>query len=269
MSEITILKPASDDVRWYALTVRHQHERQTEKALRSKGLETLVPLYRSRRQWSDRVQELELPLFAGYVMSRFALSERIGVLSTPGVASIVGFGGKPAPLEDAEIAAIERLLASKLALAPWPYLKPGDRVRVEHGPQVEAEAALYTREERRLFEVRPGITDLASIVFSDEGEILAGSADPDLKYGRVIRPLKSRLGLLYVERRSFAADFKILGLTLVAAISREKALAGIERLLAGWNADPLLLRMARRREPLLAWPPPGSAAVSGGELSGC
>jgi len=172
---------------------------------------------------------------------------------------------------DARITRVGRLLRrAKLDELPqlWNVLR-GDMSLVGPRPQVETEAARYTCEERRLFEVRPGITDLASIVFSDEGEILAGSADPDLRYGCVIRPWKSRLALLYLERRSFAADFQVLGLTLVALLSREKALAGIERMLAGWNADPLLLRMARRREPLLAWPPPGSAAVSGGELSGC
>ena len=56
----------------------------------------------------------------------------------------------------------------------------GDMSLVGPRPQVEPDAALYTAEERRLFDVRPGITDLASIVFADEGEILAGSADPDL-----------------------------------------------------------------------------------------
>ncbi len=151
MSEIAILQPVPQHIRWYALTVRHQHERQAEKALRSKGLETLVPLYRSRRQWSDRIQELELPLFPGYVLCRFALGERIGILSTPGVASLVGFGGKPAPLEDGEIAGIEQLLASRLALAPWPYLKMGDRVRVEHGPMRGLEGTLLrTKEGLRL-----------------------------------------------------------------------------------------------------------------------
>ena len=152
MSEIAILKPAPEvPPRWYALTVRHQHERQTEKALRSKGLETLVPLYRSRRQWSDRVQELELPLFAGYVLCRFPARERIGVLSTPGVVSIVGFGGKPAPLQDEEIAGIEQLLASKLALAPWPYLKAGDRVCVAQGAMRGLEGTLLrTKDGLRL-----------------------------------------------------------------------------------------------------------------------
>jgi transcription antitermination factor NusG len=128
--------------KWYALTVQHQHERQTEKALQSKGLETLVPLYRSRRQWSDRVKEVELPLFAGYVLCRFAIAGRREVLDTPGVATIVGFGGTMASLEDSEIAGIQRMLASKLPLAPWPYLKAGDRVRVEHGAMRGVEGTL-------------------------------------------------------------------------------------------------------------------------------
>ena len=105
--------------------MRYQHERQTEQALQSKGLETLVPLYRSRRQWSDRVKDVERPLFAGYVLCRFALSERIPVLDTPGVAKIVGFGAAVVAMDDSEIVGIQRLLASKLPLAPWPYLSPG------------------------------------------------------------------------------------------------------------------------------------------------
>ena len=137
--------------RWYALTVRYQHEQRTQRSLQQKGLETLVPSYRSRRQWSDRMKEVELPLFAGYVLCRFALVERTRILTTPGVATIVGFGGAAAPLEDAEIAGIQRLLASKLRLAPWPYLKPGDRVRVEQGPMRGLEGTLLrTKDSLRL-----------------------------------------------------------------------------------------------------------------------
>jgi transcription antitermination factor NusG len=141
----------SSEHKWYALTVPYQHERQTEKALQSKGLDTLVPLYRSRRQWSDRVKDVELPLFAGYVLCQFDLTDRIQVLDTPGVAKIVGFGGGPATLEDSEIAAIQRLLASKLPLVPWPYLNPGDRVRVDKGPMRGLEGTLLrTKDGLRL-----------------------------------------------------------------------------------------------------------------------
>lgn len=112
-----------------------------------------------------------------------------------------------------------------------------------------------------MLSVRPGITDLASIVFADEGEILAGSADPDLLYNQIIRPWKSRLALEYVRARSLGADVRIVALTLLGAFSRERALEGVENMLAAWNADPLLGRVARRREPLLAWPPPGAGQV--------
>ena len=119
---------------WYALSVKHQHERRAEIALGSKGFEALAPTYRARRQWSDRSKNLDLPLFSGYVFCRFDFAERIAVLDIPSVARIVGFGNGPAPVADAEIAAIKRVVASGLPLRPWPHLKPGDRVRIEHGP---------------------------------------------------------------------------------------------------------------------------------------
>jgi transcription antitermination factor NusG len=134
--------------RWYALTVRHQHERQTEHALQSRGWETLVPLYRSRSQWSDRFKEIDVPLFAGYIFCQFPLDQRIHVMDTPGVAKIVGFGGAPVPLEDREIADIRLLVASAIPLRPWPYLQPGDRVRVERGPLRGVEGTLLRTKDR-------------------------------------------------------------------------------------------------------------------------
>ena len=116
--------------RWYALAVRHRHERQTAAALQYKNLETLVPVYRTRRRWSDRMKELELPLFSGYVFCRFFYQERVQVLDTPGVARIVGFGESPMPVGDREIADIRAVMESKRRVCPWPYLKPGDRVRL-------------------------------------------------------------------------------------------------------------------------------------------
>lgn len=98
------------------------------------GWETLVPLYRSRRQWSDRVKEIELPLFSGYVLCRFPLTERLRVIDTPGVSGIVEFGGCPAPLAESEMEEIRAVLRARLPLSPWPYLKAGDRVRLERGP---------------------------------------------------------------------------------------------------------------------------------------
>jgi transcription antitermination factor NusG len=123
-----------DSARWFALTVKHQHERRVEGVLCANGVETFLPVFRCRRQWSDRIKQQEAPLFPGYVFGRFALPERVSVLNTPGVARIVGFAGVPVPLEDHEVGNLRAAMASNQALGPWPYLRAGDRVRIERGP---------------------------------------------------------------------------------------------------------------------------------------
>jgi lipopolysaccharide/colanic/teichoic acid biosynthesis glycosyltransferase len=129
-------------------------------------------------------------------------------------------------------------------------------------PNVLRETAIYTPEEKRLLSVRPGITDLASIVFSDEAEILRGADDPDLRYNQIIRPWKSQLGLLYVDRGgSVLLDVRIILLTIRSAFDRAGALARGARLAERLGADPVLVEVARRREPLRAAPPPGATQV--------
>jgi lipopolysaccharide/colanic/teichoic acid biosynthesis glycosyltransferase len=118
----------------------------------------------------------------------------------------------------------------------------------------------YTAPEMRLLSVRPGITDLSSILFADEADILDGAADPDALYDAVIRPWKSRLGLLYVERRDFLVDLRIVWLTALATVSRPAALAGIDSILVGWEASDELRQICRRRAPLPRAEPPGYAA---------
>jgi lipopolysaccharide/colanic/teichoic acid biosynthesis glycosyltransferase len=117
----------------------------------------------------------------------------------------------------------------------------------------------YTAAEWQLLDVRPGITDLASIVFSDEGAILNGAPDPDALYDQVIRPWKSRLGLLYVRHRSVVVDMRLIGLTAIAMIDKRRALAGIDRILARWGAAPSLRAVCRRIAPL----PPGAPPEPG------
>jgi transcription antitermination factor NusG len=80
------------------------------------------------------VKTITLPVFSNYVFCRFAPATRAGVLKTPGVRSLVGFGGCPAPVPDAEIEAIRKAVGSGLPVEPWPFVRAGDRVRVLDGP---------------------------------------------------------------------------------------------------------------------------------------
>jgi lipopolysaccharide/colanic/teichoic acid biosynthesis glycosyltransferase len=139
----------------------------------------------------------------------------------------------------------------------WNVLK-GDMSLVGPRPQVLSDAALYTSVEKQMLSVPPGITDPASIVFSDEGKILEGSSDPDLLYNQIIRPWKSRLALAYIDHRSFWMDIWLIILTVVSIISKPTALCVLATLLNRWRLDPLVIRMAVRQEPLMAYPLPGA-----------
>jgi len=137
----------------------------------------------------------------------------------------------------------------------------GDMSLVGPRPNVRCETDLYTEEEKHLLDIKPGITDFASIVFADEGKILSGSVDPDLDYGQLIRPWKSRLGLLYLERRSLLLDFNLIALTVLEFFSRRSALNAVVRILGSLGASAELIEVSTRTRPLTPVPPPGSDTV--------
>jgi len=123
-------KPINDNS-WFALQVRSRWEAATADLLRGKGLETLLPTYVTKRKWSDRVKVVESPLFPGYVFCRFDIHNRLPVLITPGVISVVGSGKTPVPVDDAEILSIQAAIGSGVHLEPWPYVEIGERVRIK------------------------------------------------------------------------------------------------------------------------------------------
>lgn len=137
----------------------------------------------------------------------------------------------------------------------------GDMSLVGPRPNVERETRLYTAAEKLLLSVRPGITDYASIVFADEGEILAGHPDPDLGYNQLIRPWKSRLGLFYIDHSGIILDLRLVGLTALAILSRERALGAVAADLQARGAPAELVEIARRRSRLVPHPPPGATEV--------
>lgn len=148
----------------------------------------------------------------------------------------------------------------------WNVLK-GDMSLVGPRPNVKRETDLYTAEEKRLLSVRPGITDMASVVFADEGEILKDSKDPDLAYNQIIRPWKSRLGLIYIDNRSFWVDFKLIWITAMAIFVRFEALDEIGDMLDDFRdkgakgIDEELIAIARRDKEPFAAPPPGATQI--------
>ena len=137
----------------------------------------------------------------------------------------------------------------------------GDMSLVGPRPNVKSETDLYTDVEKELLLVRPGITDFSSIVFSDEGEILEGKDNPDLAYNQLIRPWKSRLGLAYIKNQSFLLDLQLIFYTIVAIISKPKALIWVAKKLNNLDVDVDTVRVSKREVNLFPFPPPGSDEI--------
>lgn len=202
------------------------------------------PLYKAPRMGRDG-----RPFRMVKIRSMVSDADRTGVDSTSS--------------RDARITRVGRIIrAYKLdELSQLWNVLTGEMSLVGPRPNVERETRLYTDVEKRLLSVRPGITDIASIVFADEGEILDGCDDPDIAYNQLIRPWKSRLGLFYIDHASFGLDLRIIGLTALAMVSRRRALARVEQLLSRMGAPADIRRIALRVDRLEPTAPPGSHEV--------
>jgi transcription antitermination factor NusG len=134
-------------LRWYALHVCSRHEKRVAEYLESQTIEFFLPTYKTVHRWKNGCRmELDLALFPGYLFVRIPLREQLRVLHHSGVASIVGFSGKPHALEDSEIESLRSGL-QRCPAEPYPFLTAGDQVRVRSGP-FEGMVGLLLRKKK-------------------------------------------------------------------------------------------------------------------------
>ena len=139
------------DFEWFALRVRARAELTISETLKGRGYTTLCPTYPDRRKYSDRIRTVEAALFPGYLFCQFSRTDRLPILSSPGVESIVGFGQQPHPVDPLEIQALKAVVESGILARPHPFLKIGQKVRVESGPLSNLEGILVaTKSDYRL-----------------------------------------------------------------------------------------------------------------------
>lgn len=132
---------------WFAVRVRPKSETRASSELSARGFEAFLPTQHVRRRWSDRVKTMDVPVFPGYLFCRFQPEERVNVLDVPAVIQILGIGATPIPVIDAEIEALQTMVATQLMLRPWPYLHSGERVRIGHGPLAGVDGIVTKAED--------------------------------------------------------------------------------------------------------------------------
>jgi len=123
---------------WYACRTRARAEKQVNRMLRLRGVESYLPLLEQVRQWTDRRKRVGFPLFPGYLFARFNVGTTHEVLRTPGVVDIIRHDGSPAPVRDEELDSIRILVAGVNAGGsppePVEFLHEGQEVIVTEGP---------------------------------------------------------------------------------------------------------------------------------------
>jgi Sugar transferases involved in lipopolysaccharide synthesis len=90
----------------------------------------------------------------------------------------------------------------------------GDMSLVGPRPEVRKYVDLYNKEQMQVFNVRPGITDIASIKFRNENDLLSQSPNPEEYYIKEIMPQKLSLNLEYIKTRTFLGDIKLIFKTI-------------------------------------------------------
>jgi lipopolysaccharide/colanic/teichoic acid biosynthesis glycosyltransferase len=95
----------------------------------------------------------------------------------------------------------------------------GDMSLVGPRPEVRKYVELYTAEQRKVLNVKPGITDYASIEYVNENELLGNADDPDRVYVEQVMPKKLELNMRYIQDRSLCQYFKIIFLTIKSIVS--------------------------------------------------
>jgi len=198
------------------------------------------PIYKA-----TRIGKNSVPFTMYKFRSMVVNAEKSGVDSTSASDSRITFVGKW----------VRRFKIDELPQL-WNVLT-GSMSLVGPRPNVQREVQLYSQEEMHLLDVSPGITDFASIVFADEGQILDGSDDPDISYNQLIRPGKNYLGLHYVKERTLIIDIRIVLLTILAIVSRARALDATSALIKKTSGSQELVLLALRKSELQPTPPPG------------
>jgi transcription termination/antitermination protein NusG len=121
--------------RWHAIRTRSRAEKVVREQVVLRGMESFLPLMARVSQWKDRRKWIEWPLFPGYCFARFTGNQHLLILQSPGVVEIIGSAlGRPEPIPDSEITALQQLLSSRQPYDAHPHLEEGMVVEVIRGP---------------------------------------------------------------------------------------------------------------------------------------
>lgn len=116
---------------WYVLYTSAKAEKKVQERLRQMGIETFLPLHKVKRQWSDRVKTVEVPLFSSYIFVNCNEHQVLQLTQVYGISRVVYYLNRPAIVKDQEIEAIKKFL---VVAQNKKIINCGDQVEIIKGP---------------------------------------------------------------------------------------------------------------------------------------
>ena len=174
---------------WYAVWTRSRQEKVAAATLNTLGIEHYLPLKSELRQWSDRKQMVEVPLFSGYLFVCISLlrkNSKLQVLKVPGIVGFVGNQTGPLPIPDQQIEDIRTVLTAGVEYSVHAFLKEGDRVRVVRGALTGVEGTLVRTNSasRLLISIEMIRQSLSVIVLREDVELIRDNTITALPFRR-------------------------------------------------------------------------------------
>ncbi len=147
----SVARPVRDSrPHWFAAYTTPRHEKRISEHFQLRQIEHFLPLYRSARRWKDGSRgTVELPLFPSYIFVHVVREQRVSVLQTAGVLSLVTSGREPVALPDVEIETLRAGLYLR-QVEPHRYLVVGERVRISRGALAGMEGVLLRKRSLRV-----------------------------------------------------------------------------------------------------------------------
>jgi transcriptional antiterminator NusG len=139
---------------WFALWTHSHCEHLVRDQLVAKGFEAFLPTIRTWSRRAGRQRLIPLPMFPGYLFVHQAMDKRsyVEIAKSKGLVRILGARWDHlTAVSDTEVEALQRIQSTELAVMPHPYLREGQRVRINDGPLAGVEGILVrTRPSRGL-----------------------------------------------------------------------------------------------------------------------
>jgi transcription antitermination factor NusG len=155
---------------WYALYVKHRHEKKVARSLSARAFHTFLPTIDKVHSNGSR---FELPLFPGYVFCRIDTSALLPVISIPGVFGIVLNGSVPGVIPEEEIESVRQLLSTGLPVAQTDYFAPGQAITLSEGPLKGIRGFVVDSTDERRLIISINMLHRSLVVKLDRQSVLA------------------------------------------------------------------------------------------------